>query len=226
MLDWILDRVRELDEVDEIAPRHEHPLRPRLRALGRPARRRRPRRRHELERGPARRGRRPRASRSSAAASATTTCSCSPATTCSSSRSPSYVAFWRAQGPASAIARLRLGDLVLATHYGVVELDDDDRIVDFVEKPSDPPVDARSTASTSSRREHARAARALPGGGPRAGQRRQLPRLARASEQPVYGYRFRGRWFDIGNHDAAARGGQPHTALAPGLPRRDAYALD
>ncbi len=46
-----------------------------------------------------------------------------------------YVAFWR-QKDGSAVALYRCPDRELIKQYGVVELDEDDRIVAFEEKPS------------------------------------------------------------------------------------------
>ena len=49
------------------------------------------------------------------------------------------VAFWRSKGVASAVAVHDVGSTELARKYGVVALDSDDRVVDFLEKPEDPP---------------------------------------------------------------------------------------
>ena len=54
---------------------------------------------------------------------------------------PNMAAFWEmksAGAPASAVAVYDCGDIELATHYGVVEVDADDRLVGFEEKPSEP----------------------------------------------------------------------------------------
>ena len=49
-----------------------------------------------------------------------------------------FAEFRQAKGTASAVAVHDCGDVELATHYGVVELAEDDRIVSFEEKPSEP----------------------------------------------------------------------------------------
>src|SRR5262249_38647119 len=53
---------------------------------------------------------------------------------------PRFVAWWRAKPqPASAVPLHDVGDFELATQYGIAETDGEERIVRFVEKPSDPP---------------------------------------------------------------------------------------
>ena len=59
---------------------------------------------------------------------------------------PRFVEWWRSKPhPASAVPLHDVGDLELATNYGIAETDADDRIVRFVEKPSDPPSTLAST---------------------------------------------------------------------------------
>src|SRR5690242_20789410 len=57
------------------------------------------------------------------------------------------VAFWRAKGAENAIAIHDVGDLALASQYGVIELDPDDRVVSLVEKPPDPESALAATAT-------------------------------------------------------------------------------
>src|SRR5439155_23124003 len=64
------------------------------------------------------------------------------------------VAFWRSKGVASALAVHDVGSLDLARKYGIVELDADDRVVDFVEKPEDPRSTLAATATYVYHREH------------------------------------------------------------------------
>src|SRR5205807_958858 len=59
---------------------------------------------------------------------------------------PDYVEFWREKG-GSAIALQQVGDRDLLKHYGVVELDEDDRVVGFEEKPNEPKSDLAATAA-------------------------------------------------------------------------------
>ena len=49
-----------------------------------------------------------------------------------------YVSFWEGKGTGSAIAVHRLADPSLASLYGVVELDQDDRVIGMEEKPEHP----------------------------------------------------------------------------------------
>jgi glucose-1-phosphate thymidylyltransferase len=136
-----------------------------------------------------------------------------------------FVSWWRSKGPvASAVAIHDVGDLELATHYGIVGTDADDRIVHFVEKPSDPPSTLAATLVYLLAPEHVRlVGRYLgEGQGPdNAGS--FLGWLSR--RQPVYGYRFEGRWYDIGNRDQLLEADNRLRRLA-GLPERHEYTLD
>jgi len=59
---------------------------------------------------------------------------------------PRFVEWWRSKlQPASAVPLHDVGDLELATQYGIADTDADDRIVQFVEKPSDPSSTLAST---------------------------------------------------------------------------------
>src|SRR5918994_7262176 len=66
-----------------------------------------------------------------------------------------YVEWWRTKGEASAVAVYEHPDRELVKQYGVVAMDDDDRILDFVEKPSHPPSNLAATATYLFHREHA-----------------------------------------------------------------------
>jgi glucose-1-phosphate thymidylyltransferase len=135
-----------------------------------------------------------------------------------------YVRFWRARENSSAVGVYDCGDLELAAGYGIVELDSDDRITFFVEKPEHPP----STLAAIATYLYAR---------------RQLPLIAEylaegnAPDQagslvawlyprePVYGYRFAGEWFDIGNRKQLLEADNRMRRLH-GLPERAEYSLD
>ena len=135
------------------------------------------------------------------------------------------VSWWRAKGPAaSAVALYDVGDLELATHYGIAETAADDRIVFFVEKPSDPPSTLAATLVYLLPPEHVRLVdRYLGEGHGRDNAGSFLGWLAR--RHPVYGYRFAGRWYDIGNHDQLLEADNL-MRLRAGLPERAAYSLD
>ena len=111
-----------------------------------------------------------------------------------------YVAFWRAKGRASAVALYDVGDPALASKYGIVELDEDDRIVSFAEKPEDPPTTLSATATYIFHRDHvALVPRYLEEGNSPDQPGRFVAWLQ--AREPVYGYRFAGEWLDIGDRD-------------------------
>jgi glucose-1-phosphate thymidylyltransferase len=109
-----------------------------------------------------------------------------------------YVAFWRSHG-GSAIGVHDVGELMLARQYGVVELDEDDRVVSLVEKPEQPASTLASIAAYLFPAEHAALVRDYLEEGNASDQPGRFvvwlyPRA------PVYGYRFEGDWLDIGDH--------------------------
>jgi glucose-1-phosphate thymidylyltransferase len=72
-----------------------------------------------------------------------------------------YIDFWRGKGVASAVAVRDVGDLRLASQYGIVELDGDDRVIDFVEKPPAPASTFAAGRALSRRGQCARPVRQL-----------------------------------------------------------------
>ena len=92
-------------------------------------------------------------SRSSGRASTTTSWS-SRATISSTTHSPTSPRSGGARACASAVAVLDVGDLRLASQYGVVDVAEDERITSFVEKPADPPSTLAATATYIYHREH------------------------------------------------------------------------
>jgi glucose-1-phosphate thymidylyltransferase len=138
---------------------------------------------------------------------------------------PAFVEWWRARNqPASAVPLHDVGDLVLATQYGIAATDGDDRIVEFVEKPSDPPSTLASTLIYLLPPEHVRLVPSyLDAGESPDNAGSFLGWLAR--REPVYGYSFDGNWFDIGNHDQLLDADN-WLRRASGLPERASYSLD
>ena len=132
--------------------------------------------------------------------------------------------FWRARGGLSAVAVHDVGDLDLVRKYSIVELDADDRIVDFVEKPERPRTTLAATATYVYSREHARLVAAyLDDGNPPDQPGTYVAWLH--PRVPVYAYRFSGGWYDIG--DAAQLLEADNMLRArTGLPARPVYALD
>ena len=135
-----------------------------------------------------------------------------------------YVRWWRSKGVASAVALYEHPDLELVKQYGVVELDEHERVVSFVEKPPDPASNLAATACYLFHREHLQlVATYLDEGNVPDQPGRFVEWLHRRA--PVYGYRFSGDWLDIGDRaqlleaDNRARtraGLAPRAEYAPG----------
>jgi glucose-1-phosphate thymidylyltransferase len=135
-----------------------------------------------------------------------------------------YADFWRNKKGASALAVHDVGDLDLARKYGIVSVDEDDRIVGFVEKPEDPPSTLAATATYLYAREHARLVPAyLDGGNPPDQPGNYVAWLHK--REPVYAYRFDGGWYDIGDPEQLLAADNRMRERA-GLPARDTYLLD
>ena len=135
-----------------------------------------------------------------------------------------YAGFWRSKQQASAVAVYDCGDVELATHFGIVDLDESGRIVHFVEKPSEPPSTLAATATYLFRREHVPLVETYVGQGhPPDNIGSFLGWLS--AQRPVYGYRFEGEWWDIGNRAQLLEADNRMRARV-GLPQRDAYSLD
>ena len=134
------------------------------------------------------------------------------------------VGFWRGKGVASAVAIRDVGDLRLASQYGVVELDEDDRIVAFEEKPQTPTTTLCATATYVYHREHLPlVARYLEEGNPPDQSGSLFEWLV--SREPVYGYSFEGAWLDIGDREQLLLADNM-LRRAQGLPERDEYVLE
>jgi glucose-1-phosphate thymidylyltransferase len=108
-----------------------------------------------------------------------------------------YEAYWRLKG-GSAVAVLDVQDPELAKKYGIVDVDEDDRITNFVEKPADPPTTLCATATYLYTREHAALIPTyLAEGNPADQPGNYVAWLHRRAR--VYAYRFEGEWYDIGD---------------------------
>ena len=111
-----------------------------------------------------------------------------------------YVEFWREKGRASAVALYDVGDVELARKYGIVELGEDERVVGFVEKPEKPPSTLAATATYLFHRDHvALVSRYLEEGNSPDQPGRFVAWLQ--AREPVFGHRFQGEWLDIGDHE-------------------------
>jgi glucose-1-phosphate thymidylyltransferase len=134
---------------------------------------------------------------------------------------PDFVAFWRRKGGA-AIALHQEPDREVIKLYGVVELDDEDRIVSFDEKPAEPRSDLAATAAYLYAPEHlAQLDEYLAEGNSPDAPGNFVAWLYR--REPVFGYRFSGEWLDIGDHEQLLEADNRMRERA-GLPRRARYS--
>ena len=129
--------------------------------------------------------------------------------------------FWRSKD-GSALAVYDVGNLALASQYGVVAVDADDRITAFVEKPPNPESTLAATATYLYTREHAsRVAEYLADENPPDAPGNLVAWLYQRA--PVYAYRFPGEWHDIGDHGQLLEADN-RMRQREGLPERDTYS--
>lgn len=135
-----------------------------------------------------------------------------------------FVDFWREKGAASAVAVRDVGDLELIKQYSSVELGDDGRIVGFEEKPFEPRGTLAATATYLFHREHVPLVRRYLDEGNVPDQPGRFVAWLQKRE-PVYGYPFEGSWADIGDPEQLL---EADNALRRelGLPLRAEYAID
>jgi glucose-1-phosphate thymidylyltransferase len=133
-----------------------------------------------------------------------------------------FVAYWRGKGEASALAVRDVGTRELARRYGIVDLADDGRILDFVEKPDDPPSTLAATATYLYHRAHVPLVRTyLDDGNPPDQPGRLVAWLHR--REPVYGWAFDAGWYDIGDQEQLLEADN-RVRRARGLPERETYS--
>jgi glucose-1-phosphate thymidylyltransferase len=133
-----------------------------------------------------------------------------------------FVEFWRRKG-GSSIAVRDLGDRALLKQYGVVELDEDDRVIGMEEKPAEPKSDLAATASYLYRADHlALLPRYLEEDNPPDAPGNLMAWLH--TREPVYGYRAAGEWHDIGDLGQLLEADNLMRERA-GLPTRAEYSL-
>jgi glucose-1-phosphate thymidylyltransferase len=132
-----------------------------------------------------------------------------------------YESYWRGKG-GSCVAVHDVGDRELAKQYGIVDVEADDRIVAFVEKPDEPPSTLAATATYLYRREHAALVSTyLAAGNPPDQPGNFVAWLHR--REPVYAYRFPGEWYDIGDQ-AQLLEADNRMRRREGLPERTVYS--
>ena len=135
-----------------------------------------------------------------------------------------FVDYWRSKTPGSCLAVYDVGDRELARLYGVVEVDEDDRVVGFVEKPPAPVSTLAATATYLYTREHAALIpRYLDDGNPPDQPGNFVAWLYRRA--PVYAHRFAGEWHDVGD-PAQLLEADNRMRSRLGLPLRRTYSLD
>ena len=134
------------------------------------------------------------------------------------------IAFWRAKGSQSALAVHDVGSRELARKYGIVDIDADDRIVSFVEKPDDPPSTLAATATYLYSRAHLALVDTYLDEGNAPDQPGNYVAWLHRRE-PVYAYRFEGGWYDIGDHEQLLEADNRLRARL-GLQPRASYTLD
>lgn len=136
---------------------------------------------------------------------------------------PDYIDFWRTKG-GSAIAVYEVDDRSLLRNYGVVELDDDDRVVGLEEKPDEPKSNLAATAAYLYRADDLELLpRYLEEGNPPDAPGNFAAWLH--TRTPMYGYRFTGDWHDIGDMGQLLAADNLLRERA-GLPQRAEYSLD
>ena len=134
-----------------------------------------------------------------------------------------YVDWWRGLGEASAVVLYDVEDLELAKKYSSVELAADNRIVGFVEKPESPTSTLVATAAYIYHREHVGLIGRYIEEGNAPDQPGHLVAWL-APRAPVYGYPVHGDWRDIGDA-AQLLDADNHLRARAGLPARASYSL-
>jgi glucose-1-phosphate thymidylyltransferase len=134
-----------------------------------------------------------------------------------------YVRFWR-EHDGSAIALREEPNRDLIKQYGVVEVDANDRVLSFEEKPAEPRSSLAATAAYLYPPEHVELIpRYLYEGNPPDAPGNFVAWLH--SRAPVYGYRFTGDWLDIGNKEQLLEADNLMRSRQ-GLPPRSEYSLE
>ena len=109
-----------------------------------------------------------------------------------------YVRHWRSKGEAGALALYQCDDVELVKQYSIVELDPEGRITSFIEKPKNPTTKLVGTATYIYHRKHVPLLEQYLAEGNSPDQPGHFVAWLH-KRVPVYGYRFDGGWFDIGN---------------------------
>jgi glucose-1-phosphate thymidylyltransferase len=135
-----------------------------------------------------------------------------------------FVEFWRGKGIASAVAVHDVGDPELVKRYSMVELDEDGRIIGFEEKPPEPRSTLAATATYLYHRSHVPLLRRYLDEGNSPDQPGRFIAWLH-SRAPVYAFPFEGSWADIGDPSQLLEADNRLRRLR-GLPERAEYAID
>jgi len=136
-----------------------------------------------------------------------------------------YVDFWRDKGEsASAIALYEHPVQELLSQYGIVEVDTEARVRNFLEKPANPPSNLIATATYIYDRAHLALLHAYLAEGNSSDAPGSFIEWL-YTRAPVYGYRFGGEWLDIGSHSQLLEADN-RLRVRSGLPERAEYALE
>jgi glucose-1-phosphate thymidylyltransferase len=134
-----------------------------------------------------------------------------------------YVDFWKGKGDGSCIAVYECPDPDLVPQYSVVEVDANDRVRSFVEKPAEPKSNLVGIATYIYRAEHAALIPTyLEEGNSPDAPGNLVAWLHRRA--PVYAFRFGGEWIDIGDKQQLLEADNTLRARA-GMPLRDEYSV-
>ena len=134
------------------------------------------------------------------------------------------VGWWKTKGEASAVVLYDVGSLELVKKYSSVDVDGDERLLAFTEKPEHPTSTLVATAAYVYHRSHVALlhtylAEAETPDQPGRFLAWLVPRA------PVYGFTVRGEWHDIGDAAQLLEADNRYRERA-GLPTRTAYSLD
>lgn len=135
-----------------------------------------------------------------------------------------YVAFWRGKGDGSCIALYQCPDMELVKQYSIVELDENDRVLSFVEKPEHPTTNTVGIATYIYHRAHVPLIETYLAEGNSPDQPGKYIQWLH-KRVPVYGYRFEGEWMDIGDKDQLLEADNK-MRRRNGLPERESYSVE
>jgi glucose-1-phosphate thymidylyltransferase len=133
-----------------------------------------------------------------------------------------FVGYWQGKGRASAVAVHDVRSLEIASRMGVVTLAEDGRVLDFVEKPADPASTLCATAAYIYHRTHLPLVGVYLAGEHSSDQPGRLVGWLRRHE-PVYGWVFAESWHDIGSPEQLLEADN-RLRTAAGLPARETYS--